>query len=92
MKLIILVFIFIELFVLKTFAQVYDKNLFETNFNSAENLLEKGDFQQALLLYQDLLKMDPENANLNFKAGFCYLNSAMEKTQSIEYNAIEFSQ
>jgi len=85
MKLIILVFIFIELFVLKTLAQVYDKNLFETNFNSAENLLEKGDFQQALLLYQDLLKMDPENANLNFKAGFCYLNSAMEKTQSIEY-------
>lgn len=85
MKLIILVLFFAEIFSFKTIAQVIDKNLFETNFNSAENMLEKGDFKQALLIYQELLKTDPENANLNFKAGYCYLNSVMEKTQSIPY-------
>lgn len=85
MKLVILVLVFIEIFALNTFAQNYDKNLFEKNFNLAEGLLEKGDFQQSLLIYQDLLKSDPENSNLNFKAGFCYLNTVTEKTLSIPY-------
>ncbi len=85
MKQVIFIFFLTIILAINTIAQVYDKNLFEKNFNIAESLLEKGDFQQALLDYQDLLKMDPDNANLNFKAGFCYLNTVMEKTQSITY-------
>ncbi len=85
MKLVILVLVFINVFALNNIAQNYDKNLFEKNFNLAEGLLEKGDFQQALLLYQELLKMDSDNSNLNFKAGFCYINTVTEKTLSIPY-------
>ncbi|RLD48210.1 MAG: hypothetical protein DRI94_12875, partial [Bacteroidetes bacterium] len=51
----------------------------------AENMVEDGDFQNAILVYKELLKSDENNANINFKIGFCYLNTVTEKTKSIRY-------
>jgi outer membrane protein OmpA-like peptidoglycan-associated protein len=85
MKQVFVVFVCIIIFALNTFAQKYDKDLFEKNFNNAESLLEKGDFTAALLIYKELLQLAPENANLNFKAGFCYINTVLEKAQAISY-------
>jgi len=58
---------------------------FSSEFNKAEKLLEDGDFQEALLLYKKLLKDQPDNANVNFKTGFCYLNTVLEKKEAISY-------
>jgi tetratricopeptide (TPR) repeat protein len=85
MKQVFRVFVFIVILASNALAQKYDKTLFEKNFNIAENLLEKGDFQSALISYKELLQMDPNNANINFKTGFCYLNTVLEKTSSISY-------
>lgn len=67
------------------FSQKYDKALFEKNFYLAENFLEKEQYSEALQLYTDLIKMDPENSNITFKIGFCYLHSLSEKDKSISY-------
>jgi outer membrane protein OmpA-like peptidoglycan-associated protein/tetratricopeptide (TPR) repeat protein len=66
------------------FAQRHD-DAFVKKFSDAERLIEKGDFPSALVLYKELLSSEPDNANLNFKTGFCYLNTVLEKTNAIEY-------
>jgi len=58
---------------------------FEQKFLKGEQLIEKGDFPSALVTYKELLAEEPDNANLNFKTGFCYLNTVLEKTKAIEY-------
>ena len=58
-------------------------------FKFAEDLIEDGNYHKALEVYQQLLNEFPNNANLNFKAGFCYLNTATEKVKSIPY--LEFA-
>lgn len=58
-------------------------------FALANDYVEDGNFHKALSLYQDLLNDDPNNANLNFKAGYCYLNTATEKVKAIPY--LEFA-
>lgn len=45
-------------------------------------LMEK-DFQKALNLYQSILRSEPDNADIKFKAGVCYLNSENEKEKAI---------
>lgn len=66
------------------FAQVDNAKYFQ-----AEDLIEDGNFHKALEIYQQLLEESPNNANLNFKMGFCYLNTATEKTKAIPY--LEFA-
>ena len=85
MKQIFLVFILHFALSSISYSQNYDEALFEKNFYIAEDFLDKEDFQKALFMFKELLKMDTENANLNFKTGFCYLNTVLEKKQSIAY-------
>lgn len=61
----------------------------EDIYYEAEDLLEDGNFHKALNLFQDLLNQAPNNANLNFKVGYCYLNTATEKIKSVSY--LEFA-
>lgn len=52
---------------------------------TADDFLSHRCFSSALPLYQDLLKFDSSNANLNFKVGICYLNSRSQKTKAVYY-------
>ena len=52
-------------------------------FMQAEDLLAKSKFAEALQQYQNLLKYDSSNANLNFKIGICYLNSRSQKAKAV---------
>ncbi len=61
----------------------------QSKYGEAEDLVEFGNFHKALEIFQDLLEEFPNNANLNFKIGFCYLNTATEKTKAIPY--LEFA-
>ncbi len=58
-------------------------------YSEAEDLMEFGNFHKALDVFQKLLEESPNNANLNFKIGFCYLNTATEKAKAIPY--LEFA-
>lgn len=51
----------------------------------AEDFVEDGNFHKALELYQEMLRLSPNNANLNFKIGFSYLNTATQKTKAIPF-------
>ncbi len=66
-------------------AQPISSDEFYNEFLKAEKLIEDADFQEALLIYNKLLKDNPDNANLNFKIGFCYLNTVLEKTKAITF-------
>lgn len=61
----------------------------EDYYFQAEDFVEDGNYYKALEIYQLLLNEDPNNANLNFKVGFCYLNTATDKSKSIPY--LEFA-
>lgn len=52
---------------------------------SAEALLDAGNYSDALINYQELLNMHPENANYNFKVGYCLVNTILEKDKAIQY-------
>ncbi len=55
----------------------------------AEDFIEDGNFYKAIEVFQKLLGETPNNANLNFKIGFCYLNTATDKTKAVPY--LEFA-
>jgi len=71
-------------FNLKTEAQVNSNK-----YKQAEDLMNDENYNKALSLYQELLQQAPNNANLNFKIGYCYLNTATQKTKAISY--LEFA-
>lgn len=53
--------------------------------NAAEDFFSNHCFSSALPLYQDLLKFDSSNANLNFKIGMCYFNSRSQKKKAVYF-------
>lgn len=51
----------------------------------AESYFLYEEYTEALPLYLKLIKKDPENDNLGYKIGVCYLNIPYEKEKSIAY-------
>ncbi len=62
-----------------------DKREFKRTFLDAEYFMTMEDYGEALHLYNELLKLDPENANLHFLAGACYLSIFGEKHKAIPH-------
>lgn len=86
-RLIILTVIFFSL-TLNVFSQ--KESYFKRVFVDAEYYLLYEEYRDALPLYLEILRSYPNNANINFRIGQCYLNLPEEKKKSIEYfeNAI----
>ncbi len=51
----------------------------------AEAYIDSENFGNAIRFYKGFLLQDPNNAELNFKLGFCLLNTPLGKKESIEY-------
>jgi tetratricopeptide (TPR) repeat protein len=58
---------------------------FNSKFKEAEDYMAVSNYNAALPVFLDLNALDPENANVNFKIGMCYLNSAAEKRKAVQY-------
>lgn len=56
-----------------------------TLFDQAEDFLLNENYEKALPLFENLLISNPNNANWNFKIGFCYLNSPVEVSKSVTF-------
>jgi tetratricopeptide (TPR) repeat protein len=54
-------------------------------FLEAESFFLFEEYKDALPLYQRILQADPENFNINYKIGICYLNDLYQKHKSIQY-------
>ncbi len=64
-----------------TLSQFKYKNV----FFEAEQLLANESYIEAIDLYKQLLVGREDNANLNFKIGFCYLNDKFDKSKSLKF-------
>ncbi|HNS31341.1 MAG TPA: tetratricopeptide repeat protein, partial [Tenuifilaceae bacterium] len=58
---------------------------YRTIFSDAEYYFLFNDFAEALPLYQKALEQKPDNANLQYRIGLCYLNTPGEKHKAIPY-------
>ena len=58
---------------------------FKRVFIDAEYYLLYEDYRDALPLYQELLSSYPNNANIHYRIGLCYLNIPGQKDKSISY-------
>jgi len=54
-------------------------------FVEAESYFLFEEYKDALPLYQKILRVDPENYNVTYKIGICYLNDIYQKEKSISY-------
>ncbi len=83
MRVILLLFLFFFV----GFAQIcaQDKKAFKTQFLEGEYFFYIGEFNEARFIYSELLKEDPDNANLKFLIGACYLSINGEKSKSVAY-------
>ena len=71
------------LLVLPCMTQTSKKND-ELKFN-ADYFLMRNEFDQALKIYLQVLESEPENADIMYRIGVCYLNSEDEKIKAIQY-------
>lgn len=58
---------------------------FKDTFLEAGSDFLYGDFKDALAGYQKLYQLDPENFNINYLIGRCYLNDPYQVSRSIAY-------
>ena len=61
------------------------KAVIRDNFYDAESWVLFEDYKEALPLYLNLLKTNPDNANYKYRIGQCYLNIPGQKEKSIAY-------
>ncbi|TND06566.1 MAG: tpn50 [Bacteroidetes bacterium] len=72
-------FISLFLFAAPVFAK---KNEVKKKWSQAELAFAAEDYEKALSLYLEVLDKQPDNNNVRFKIGVCYLNSASDKTKA----------
>lgn len=72
-------------------AQSQNANDYKKIYDEAETFFINENYTAALPLYKKLDSINKGNADINFKVGFCYLNSSTYKTKAIPYleNAIK---
>lgn len=58
---------------------------FNQKFLEANTLMEESMFNVALPIWLDLLSQKPDNSNINYKIGVCYIHSGNEKKKALEH-------
>ncbi len=57
----------------------------EEMFYIADGYIDSENFENSIRLYQRVLDEEPDNPTVNFKLGFCYLNTSEQKEKAIQY-------
>ena len=65
--------------------QAQSKVEIKNNFYDAESWVLFEDYKEALALYLPLLKIYPNNSNLKYRIGQCYINTPGEKEKAMTY-------
>jgi hypothetical protein len=58
---------------------------FNAAFAEANKLMEEKFWDQAAKEWRDVLAMDPENVNVNYKLGYCLLQTETNKVDALKY-------
>lgn len=83
MKRVLLVLVCIAVTCTKSIPQV--KGELKTSFHWAETYILYEEYKEALPLYMELLKAQPENSNFKYRIGQCLLNIPGRKTEAVSY-------
>jgi len=59
--------------------------VFASKFLEANQMLEERLWIQSINAWIDLLVENPKNANINYKIGYCYLQTANSKLEALQY-------
>ncbi len=70
----------IFIFFFSTF-QAFSQN----NQEQIDELISERNFDEAIQLCKAFLEDEPDNPSLNFKLGYCYMNTPLKKTKAIPY-------
>jgi tetratricopeptide (TPR) repeat protein len=62
-----------------------DKEAVKELFEDAEFFYESEDYKEALFNYLKINELKPDNGNINFHIGMCYLNIPGEETKAVPY-------
>lgn len=65
---------------------------FVAAFTEANKLMEEKFWGQAVKEWREVLAMDPKNINVNYKLGFCLLQTETEKVEALKYLEIATSE
>lgn len=84
-KLLTIYFAFTYLFISAGVAKSQTKTEIDELYKDANSYFFFEDYEEALALYLKIYKFQPENNNLNFRIGFCYLNIPGSKHKAIPF-------
>jgi hypothetical protein len=65
---------------------------FVAAFTEANKLMEEKFWDQAVKEWREVLAMDPKNINVNYKLGFCLLQTETQKVEALKYLEIATSE
>ncbi len=65
--------------------KIVNNKEFKLNYEKAELFLMDENFESALKMYKDLEEIWPDNPNLNYKIGYCYMHIRGQKAEAIPY-------
>jgi hypothetical protein len=68
-----------------------DRGDFTQRFYEANKLMEENLWVQAIKEWQRILEDDPNNANVNYKLGYSYLQTATNKKEALSYLEVAVS-
>jgi tetratricopeptide (TPR) repeat protein len=76
-------------FALLSFAQAVSAQLavgdFNADFLEANQLMEEKQWNRSIDIWKGLYQSNQENANINYKLGYCYLQTANEKLKALPH-------
>ncbi|MCB0402182.1 MAG: PD40 domain-containing protein [Flavobacteriales bacterium] len=58
---------------------------FNQKFLEANTLIEENQYNVALPIWLDLQHQQPDNFNINYKVGLCYMHSTNDKAKALQY-------
>ena len=58
---------------------------FKEKFEAANSLMEDNFYEFALEIWMELVNDNPQNSNLNYKTGYCLLQSSSNKKEALKY-------
>ena len=76
--------LFLSLVLSPVFGQT-GKSDFGLKFTEANQLMEEKQWNSAIAIWNELLQSDTYNANINYKIGCCYMETATEKLKSLPH-------
>lgn len=77
--------LFFSLLILSFSSKAQDQSAYRQKFSEGNYLILETNYALALKTFLEAYQIDSSSSNVNYKVGFCYLNSSTEKGKALPY-------